>query len=72
MDGISEEIAELDKTAHSMAMDLVKYNYSYQSMLYFSSQIQWYIFNIELIRNELESNRERDMQMMCKMFRRDE
>ena len=66
------EISSLDDAAKNIVEDLIKKKYSYQSMLYFSSQLQWYIFNIELIRNEVEVKRERDMQMMCKMLWRDE
>ena len=66
------EISSLDDAAKNIVEDLIKKKYSYQSMLYFASQLQWYIFNIESIRNELEVKREHDMRMLRGILGRDE
>ena len=65
------EISSLDDAARNIVEDLIKKEYSYQSMLYFAAQLQWYVLNAELIRNELNATRERDRELI-KKFRRPE
>lgn len=65
------EISSLDDAARNIVEDLIKKEYSYQSMLYFAAQLQWYVLNAELIRNELNATCERDRELI-KKFRRPE
>jgi len=62
------EISRLDDAAHQIVTDLVKGKYSFASILFFASKIQWYAFNLELIQNEIEV-KSKDMGKLLEMMR---
>ena len=51
---IEDEMEMLERSAYETVKSLVRYNYSFSSMLYFAARIQWLIFNVEIVRNEVE------------------
>ena len=50
---IEDEMDMLERHAYEIVKSLVRYNYSFSSMLYFASRIQWLIFNVELVRRDM-------------------
>lgn len=50
---LNEELRVLDETAVNIVKDLIRGNYNYASMLFFSSKIQWLVFNAELVRRDM-------------------
>jgi hypothetical protein len=63
-DNLEDEIEYLDRTAHTIVKSFVRHKYSFASMLFFASRVQWFIFNVELIRNELKLEGEALNEMM--------